>query len=149
MGREDRERRYETMVVLRADLLEAGVKEQIERNRRFLETNGAVVSGVHEWGLRELAYPIEKERRGYYVLFEYTGSAAALGELERNLKLSDVTLRFVSVRQGRDTLPASPPPRYDQPEEERAEPVRVDDEEEGAPEGSLGEAEQGADEDRE
>lgn len=149
MGREDRERRYETMVVLRADLLEAGVKEQIERNRRLLETNGGVVTGVHEWGLRELAYPVEKERRGYYVLFEYTGSAAALDELERNLKLSDVTLRFVSVRQGRDTPPASPPPRYDQPEEERVEPTRAEDEEAGAPEASLGEAEQSADEDME
>ena len=45
---------------------------------------------------------IQKERRGYYVLAEYTAqSAAAVAELERTLKLSDVVLRFVSIRQDR------------------------------------------------
>ena len=107
-------RRYETMVVFRADLQEAGTKEQIDRVRRLLETQGAVIGGIHEWGLRELAYEIEKERRGFYVLVEYVGSAAAVAELERNLKLSDAVLRFVSVRQEKDTPPASALPRDDQ-----------------------------------
>jgi small subunit ribosomal protein S6 len=98
-------RRYESLIVLRPDLQEAGTKEHIERARRSLETQGATIGGVHEWGLRELAYEIEKERRGYYVLVEYTGTAAAVAELERGLKLSDAVLRFVSVRQEKDTPP--------------------------------------------
>jgi small subunit ribosomal protein S6 len=93
------------MIVLRPDLQEAGTKEHIERARRALETHGATVGGVHEWGLRELAYEIQKERRGYYVLVEYVGTAAAVAELERGLKLSDAVLRFVSVRQEKDTPP--------------------------------------------
>ncbi len=60
---------------------------------------------MHEWGLRDLAYEIGKERRGFYVLVESTCSAATLAELERNLKLSDAVLRFVSVRQEKDTPP--------------------------------------------
>jgi small subunit ribosomal protein S6 len=108
---EHRTRRYETMIVLRTDLQEAGVKEQIERIRKLLETQGAIVGGIHEWGLRELAYAIQKERRGYYVLVEYMAVAAAVAELERNLKLSDFVLRFVSIRQGQDTPPAAPPHR--------------------------------------
>jgi small subunit ribosomal protein S6 len=108
---EHRTRRYETMIVLRTDLQEAGVKEQAERIRKLLETQGAVVAGIHEWGLRELAYVIQKERRGYYLLVEYTGSAAAVAELERTLKLSDVVLRFVSIRQDEDSPPAVPPQR--------------------------------------
>ena len=111
MSDERRTRRYETMIVLRTDLQEAGVKEQAERVRKLLETQGAVVAGVHEWGLRELAYVIQKERRGYYLLVEYTGSAAAVAELERTLKLSDVVLRFVSIRQDEDSPPAVPPQR--------------------------------------
>jgi small subunit ribosomal protein S6 len=99
------DRRYESMIVLRPDLQEAGTKEQIERARRSLETHGATIGGIHEWGLRELAYEIQKERRGYYVLVEYTGTAAAVAELERGLKLSDAVLRFVSVRQEKDTPP--------------------------------------------
>ena len=68
MSDEHRTRRYETMIVLRTDLQEAGVKEQAERIRKLLESQGAIVDGIHEWGLRELAYAIQKERRGYYVL---------------------------------------------------------------------------------
>ena len=111
MSDERRTRRYETMIVLRTDLQEAGVKEQAERVHKLLETQGAVVAGVHEWGLRELAYIIQKERRGYYLLAEYTGSAAAVAELERTLKLSDVILRFVTIRQDEDAPPAVAPQR--------------------------------------
>lgn len=111
MSEERRTRRYETMIVLKTDLQEAGVKEQAERVRKLLETQGAVVAGVHEWGLRELAYVIEKERRGYYLLAEYTGPATAVAELERTLKLSDVVLRFVTIRQDEDSPPAVPPYR--------------------------------------
>lgn len=93
------QRDYETMIVLRADLQEAGVKEQLERFKTLLEGQGATVRGVHEWGLRELAYLIGKERRGFYAVLEYTAEAAALLELERQMKLSDAVLRFVSVRQ--------------------------------------------------
>jgi small subunit ribosomal protein S6 len=103
------------MVVLRADLQEAGTKEQLERIRKLIEGSGGTVGGIHEWGLRELAYEIGKERRGFYVLVESTCTAATLAELERNLKLSDAVLRFVSVRQGKDTPPAAVLPRDDAP----------------------------------
>jgi small subunit ribosomal protein S6 len=108
---EHRIRRYETMIVLRTDLQEAGVKEQAERVRKLLESQGATIGGIHEWGLRELAYAIQKERRGYYLLVEYMAPAAAVAELERTLKLSDFVLRFVSIRQDQDTPPATPPHR--------------------------------------
>jgi ribosomal protein S6 len=48
------------MIVLRTDLQEAGLKEQIERIRKLLDTQGANVAAIHEWGLRELAYLIQK-----------------------------------------------------------------------------------------
>lgn len=111
MNDEHRKRRYETMIVLRVDLLEAGMKEQAERIRKVLEAQGATVAGIHEWGLREFAYIIQKERRGYYLLAEYTAGAAAVAELERTLKLSDAVLRFVSIRQDDDAPPVIPPGR--------------------------------------
>jgi small subunit ribosomal protein S6 len=101
------------MIVFRADLQEAGTKEQIERVRKLLEGQGAEIGGMHEWGLRELAYEIEKERRGFYVLVEYQATSVAVSELERNLKLSDQVLRYVSVRQDKNTPPASALPRDD------------------------------------
>ena len=129
MSDERRTRRYETMIVLRTDLQEAGVKEQAERVRKLLETQGAVVAGVHEWGLRELAYIIQKERRGYYLLAEYTGSAAAVAELERTLKLSDVVLRFVTIRQDDDAPPAVAPQRDGDTSPRLDEIVPADDDE--------------------
>lgn len=147
MSREHKTRRYETMVVLRADLQEAGVKEQLERIRKLLEANGGTVGGMHEWGLRELAYEIEKERRGYYVLVEYTGTVTTVSELERSLKLSDVVLRFVSVRQEKGAPPAPPSLRRDdEPVEALAEldtsELDTDEDEEGlGAEGDLGDVE--------
>ena len=130
MSDERRTRRYETMIVLRTDLQEAGVKEQAERVRKLLETQGAVVAGVHEWGLRELAYIIQKERRGYYLLAEYTGPAASVAELERTLKLSDVVLRFVTIRQDDDAPPAVAPQRdVEMPSPDLDEVLPVEDDE--------------------
>ncbi len=133
MSDERRTRRYETMIVLRTDLQEAGVKEQAERVRKLLEAQGAVVAGVHDWGLRELAYVIEKERRGYYLLAEYTGPAAAVAELERTLKLSDAVLRFVSIRQDEDSPPVVPPRSETDTIPDVARSPRTDDDDEVAP----------------
>ena len=135
MSEEQRTRRYETMIVLRTDLQDAGVKEQIERIRKLLEAQGATVSGIHEWGLRELAYQIEKERRGFYILVEYVAPSAAVAELERTLKLSDVVLRFVSIRQEHDAPSAVPPQRDTEgtPDVRETVGVGVDDDEDGIP----------------
>ena len=90
-------RRYETLIVLHPDLPEAQVRETIDRARRLIEQAGAQVHAMQEWGMRELAYPIRKLNRGYYVLAEYDASAEIVRELERTLKIADEILRFISV----------------------------------------------------
>ncbi len=91
--------RYEVMFVLRPDLGEAGVNEQVERVRRVLTEHGTTEIELHDWGVRDLAYRIETHGRGHYFVLQYDGTAAAVTEVERNLKLSDQVLRFMSVRQ--------------------------------------------------
>lgn len=90
---------YETLFVLRSDVPEAQVNETIERAKRLIESMGGTVKEVHEWGVRDLAYPIKKERRGYYILIEYRAEPRVAWELERTLKIADEVLRFVTVRQ--------------------------------------------------
>lgn len=141
MSEDRRTRRYETMIVLRTDLQDAGVKEQSERVRKLLETQGAVVAGVHEWGLRELAYAIEKERRGYYILVEYKGPATAVAELERTLKLSDMVLRFVTIRQDEDAPPVVPPQRDTDSAAGANESTQADDEELSVADAEVGDVE--------
>ena len=84
-------RRYETIFILRSDLGENQVKDSIKRfeGGEMLETD--------EWGFRELAYRIHNERRGYYVRLDYAATGPVMNEVERNLKLSDSVLRYLSV----------------------------------------------------
>ena len=104
------DRLYETLVLLHPDLGEPGAKELAERVKKLIEDQGGTVGQMQDWGLRELAYLIAKQRRAFYVLFEYRSSSKALLEIERNLKLMDRVLRFVSVRQAENAPPTPPRP---------------------------------------
>lgn len=99
--------RYETLVLIHPEQGEPGAKELAGRIRALIEDQGGTVSQVQEWGGRELAYPVAKQRRAIYVLFEYRAGAAGLREIERNVKLMDAVLRFISVRQAENAPPAT------------------------------------------
>ena len=111
------DRRYETLVLIHPDQGEPGMKEMAARIRRLIEEQAGTVSQVQEWGVRDLAYLVAKQRRGFYLLFEYRAGSKALLEIERNLKLMDGVLRFVSVRQSEHAPPAAPRPRKPEREE--------------------------------
>src|SRR4029453_19675795 len=102
------ERRYETLVLIHPEQGEPGSKELASHIRTLIEEEGGTVSQVQEWGLRDLAYLVDKQRRAFYVLFEYRATPKALDEIERNLKLMDPVLRFIAVRQAGDAPPAGP-----------------------------------------
>lgn len=101
------DRRYETLVLLHPDLGEAGSHEQVSRVKTLMEDKGANVATCHEWGQRDLAYPVREQRRAIFALFEYRTSPATLAEIERNLRLMDPVLRFVSVRREEDAPAAT------------------------------------------
>jgi small subunit ribosomal protein S6 len=88
---------YETLFVVHP---EKGprIKEFVERFKKIIEAQEGTVSHVDEWGLRDLAYRIEKQGKGVYTLLQYRSSARAVEELERNLKLTDGILRYLTVR---------------------------------------------------
>jgi small subunit ribosomal protein S6 len=90
-------RRYETIFILRSDLGENQVKDSIKRFEGLVATGGGEMLETDEWGFRELAYRIHNERRGYYVRLDYAATGPVMNEIERNLKLSDSVLRYLSV----------------------------------------------------
>ena len=104
------DRRYETLVLIHPEQGEPGAKELAARIQKLMEDQGCTISQVQDWGTRELSYIIAKQRRGIYVLFEYRGTPKALAEIERNLKLMDPVLRFVSVHPDEHAPPAAPRP---------------------------------------
>jgi small subunit ribosomal protein S6 len=114
---------YETLFVVHP---EKGLrmKEFVERFKKVIEAQEGTLSQVDEWGARDLAYKIDKQSRGYYTLLRYRASGHAVEELERNLKLTDGILRYLTVRYDEETPitnPAAPRPHTEetrQPAEE-------------------------------
>jgi small subunit ribosomal protein S6 len=100
-------RRYETLVLIHPEQGEPGAKEITAKIRSLIEDQGGNISQVLEWGTRELAYPIAKQRRAIYVLFEFRAGVEALREIERNIRLTDAVLRFISVQQSENAPPAT------------------------------------------
>jgi small subunit ribosomal protein S6 len=115
------DRRYETLVLIHPDAGEPGSKELAERIKKLIEDQGGTVTQVQEWGVRELAYLLAKQRRAFYVLFEYRCTPKALLEIERNLKLMDRVLRFVSVRQAENAPPTPPRTAARRPERDETD----------------------------
>ena len=99
-------RRYETIFILRSDLGEAQINENIRRFEGIVASGGGELIETDQWGSRELAYNIGRERRGYYVRLDYAASGTAMNELERNLKLADDVLRYLSVLVANEADPA-------------------------------------------
>ncbi|HXC50431.1 MAG TPA: 30S ribosomal protein S6 [Candidatus Limnocylindrales bacterium] len=97
-------RPYETLVVLRTDLGDEGAK-LLTRFETVITGQGGSIDENRDWGVRDLAYPISKQRQGHYHLIEYQAEPQTVKELERNLRIVEGVLRFVSVQQEHTGLP--------------------------------------------
>lgn len=143
-------RKYETILIANADLRDDEQATLISRYSGIITGQKGILVKGDCWGKRKLAYPIKKQTRGTYILFEYAGNGAAVDELERNLKIDEKILKFMTIlkedgvdpvqlekelaeiRQKKEDEKKAPPPEEvalkpeeDQPvkEEESAEPV--------------------------
>ena len=97
-------RPYETMIVISPELGDGG-GELIERFEGILAREGGTLDNRHDWGLRRLSYPMKKQAQGHYYLLEYQADPSVVTELERNLRIADGVLRYMSVQQGHTGLP--------------------------------------------
>lgn len=87
---------YETMFIIHPEKGGA-VKDYIERFKKVVEEQGGSVAHLEEWGLRDMAYRIDKQGKGYYTLLQYRSEARAVDELERTMRLADGVLRYLTV----------------------------------------------------
>ena len=94
-------RKYEIMYILKADLDEAAREAAMQDLQKLLEDNGAKVNNVDtKLGLRELAYPINDETKGFYVVLKVEADEAALYQFNRKVKINPAVLRhLVTVEQ--------------------------------------------------
>ncbi|MBR3914048.1 MAG: 30S ribosomal protein S6 [Alphaproteobacteria bacterium] len=89
---------YENVFIARQDLTPAKVSELTEKYASVIENNGGKVSKRENWGLRTLAYKIQKNRKGYYMLMNIDAPAAAVVEMERLMRLDENLLRYLTVK---------------------------------------------------
>ena len=91
-------RRYETIIITPADSPDDEFQKIIDKYKGIIESRKGLVVKIDKWGKRKLAYEIKKVSRGFYILFDFVGKADAVDELERNLKIDDKILKFMTVK---------------------------------------------------
>ncbi len=92
-------RDYELAMVLSPEVDEAGVTGITDRVSQFITQRGGTVGNLDKWGVRKLAYPLQRFREGNYLRTEFTVEAQAVKELEASLKLWSEVLRYLLVKK--------------------------------------------------
>ncbi len=91
--------RYEVVAIVLADLNEDDINALIERIQTIITDRKGAIAKVDKWGKRHLAYEIKKQRDGYYFLIDFAGNGAIVNEIERNCKIDDRVIKFMTVKK--------------------------------------------------
>jgi small subunit ribosomal protein S6 len=89
---------YETLVLLSPELAEENRKEILENLTGIVDREGGKMVETDDWGMRQLAYPVEKQTRGYYVRLVFEAPGPLVAELERNIRITDGIYKFMTVK---------------------------------------------------
>jgi small subunit ribosomal protein S6 len=89
---------YENVFIARQDISAAQVEALADTFTGIVSAQGGQVTKREYWGLRNLAYRIKKNRKGHYVLFNLDAPPPAVNELERNMRINEDVLRYITVR---------------------------------------------------
>ncbi|MDE6811953.1 MAG: 30S ribosomal protein S6 [Muribaculaceae bacterium] len=89
---------YETVFILTPVLSDEQMKEAVGKFKAVLEENGAKIVNEEEWGLRKLAYPIQKKSTGFYCLLEFEGAPTLVKKLDVAFRRDERVIRFLTFR---------------------------------------------------
>lgn len=92
-------RKYEVFFILDADISDEATDGINDKLKNVVTGNGGMVVTHVPWGKKKLAYPVKKRTRGNYILMEFAGDATLVAELERNMRLDERVLKFITVKQ--------------------------------------------------
>jgi len=91
-------RSYETMFIVSPDIIGDAYQAIIEKFKGILTNLGTETIDLDDWGMRTLAYPIQKKNRGSYVLLRHNADPSAISEFERLLRIDENVLKFQTVQ---------------------------------------------------
>ena len=89
--------KYESVIIIGQDVTEEGIKALIARFTDLINSEGKI-ENVQEVGRKRLAYEVKKNTEGYYVVFNFEGKPELIAELERNYRITDEVIKFITVR---------------------------------------------------
>lgn len=140
-------REYETIYILRPNTPNEGVAEVNTRIRGVIEGMGGKVIKVDNWGKRRLAYEVAKERKGIYLYWLYLAQPGVVEETERNLRMLDSVIRYLTVKVDENIDVGARPSEIDDTSYDKAAQTAADEEDLFLSRGSDDAAAAGDDED--
>ena len=121
-------REYETIYILRPNTSNEGVSEVNTRIKGVIEGMGGKILKVDNWGKRRLAYEVAKERKGIYLYWLYLAQPGVVEETERNLRMLDAVIRYLTVKVDEDVDVTARPSELDDGSFEKAAQTAADEE---------------------
>lgn len=103
---------YETVCVIKPELAGEAIEKIVAKVQRVLTENQVKDLKQNDWGLRKLAYPIQKITTGHYLQFVYDGGGDLVSLLERQLNYEDAILRYLTIQVGKGTNPDAKPDAF-------------------------------------
>ena len=91
-------KKYEIMYILKANLEDAKRQEVMDALHSIITSNDGTIENVNEWGLKEFAYEINDEKKGYYVVVEVTANNEGIKEFDRLARINNNVVRFLIVK---------------------------------------------------
>ncbi|HEX5227788.1 MAG TPA: 30S ribosomal protein S6 [Bryobacteraceae bacterium] len=89
---------YEELFIVRPDSPEEEIDKLIEQLTNLIAAQGGNVDKSDKWGIRKLAYRVQKRNEGFYILLQFTAQPSTVIEIERRLRVADMVMKFQSVR---------------------------------------------------
>lgn len=121
-------REYETIYILRPNTPNEGVAEVNNRIKGIIEGMGGKIIKVDNWGKRRLAYEVAKERKGIYLYWQYLAQPGVVEETERNLRMLDSVIRYLSIKVDENIDVGARPSELDDTSFEKAAQTAADEE---------------------
>lgn len=84
---------YECLFILRSDLADEVIEQEVKTAKEYIEADGGSVTDESVWGKKRLAYPIRKQRYGYFMLFRFSGNGDSIKTIERKFLLNENVLK--------------------------------------------------------
>ena len=91
-------RKYENLVIVKPTLTAEEIQASVKAIEEVITSNGGEIATTDSMGMRKLAYPIDKNERGYFHVIYYTIAPAAINEIERRFRINEEMLRFVTIK---------------------------------------------------